>query len=146
MFVILAIFDQKWPFFYLFWKKIITMSDSLLFMTLIGLLYVNWGADSKESTLIGPTQGFFVILAIFDQKWPFLPILETIITISDSLLFMTLIGLLYVNWGADSKNNTLIDPNHNIFVIWAFFKTKMALLYYFDKNEIKYQILYFSWF
>jgi hypothetical protein len=71
---------------------------------LIGLLYGNWGADSLKSTLIDPNHNICVIWALFKTKNDaFLLFCKQITVILDYLLFMVLIGLLYVNWGVEPK-------------------------------------------
>ncbi len=53
-------------------KNIIFFGNIMLFFS---ILYTNWSDDPKNKTKqnihIGPTQEIFVILTIFDQKWPF---------------------------------------------------------------------------
>ncbi len=58
----------------------------------------------------------------FTKNGQFLPILGKIIKIHNSLLFIASIGLLYVNWGTDSKIGTFIDPTQEILLIFDHFR------------------------
>ena len=118
-------------------------------MILSSILYVNWDLDSKTSTFIDLNQQLFIILAIFDQKVPFLPIfrISKIGPFNQVFDDRGLGGLLYVTLGTDSKYTTLIDPLKDIFCVLIKMTLFYLYMYIFWKNAIDYQKkVYFSWF
>ncbi len=86
-----------------------------------------------KNTLIVPTQDIFEICPFFYPKWPFFPVLEKMYQIPNSLLFIVLICLLYVNWVADSQKSNLIGFGH----FWSkinFLKLILKTLLTYSRN------------